>query len=53
MLDNVSVGTGFALRLILNVEQYEYTIGPNEEMGVKVIRLLASSVQYRLVIQIL
>ena len=32
----IFVGSGFGLQLVLNVERYQYMIGPNEEIGVKV-----------------
>jgi len=34
----IIVGSGFALGLTLNIEQYEYMSGPHQEAGVKVKR---------------
>ncbi len=34
---NIPIGGGFGLHLVLNVEQYEYTKGPNSDAGVKVV----------------
>jgi len=40
--DNVISGSRFGLSLTLNIEQYEYMMGPNSDAGIKVHQLLTS-----------
>ena len=39
-LDTYKTGARFGLRLTLNIEQYEYMIGPNTDAGIKVHTLI-------------